>query len=653
MTSSADPGFTPQHLAALRLISDTFAPGDGAAIPPASAVGAPEFALELAGTNPREAELKQLKTLLKLWDTRLLGFLLTGRPRKFSSLTQTQREAVLLSLSDSRLAAKRALFAALKGACLAPYYITGGTVLWDSIGYPGPPGPNPDAPDPTLKPEHVTQDETIVCDVVIVGSGAGGGTAAGVLAAAGLDVVILEAGEYHDDRDFDGSERTGFSQLYAGSPGVTSEGQVQLVAGRGLGGGTVVNYTTSFPTPDHVRAEWAGLGTPQFTTSEYDDAMAAVNARLGVNKDHPGAGVRDQVLERGAKALGWNVDAMPRNVLGCDQGIECGRCGMGCRIGAKQSVTKTWLQDAADQGARIYVGAHARTVTIQNGKAVGVTAISPKGDVLTVKSRAVVVAAGAIQTPALLQRSGLTNANIGKHLRLHPATAVWGLVPDLVNPWEGALQARYVNEWTDRAGDGYGVLFETAPLTPAFGSGFVNWRSGAQHLERMQELKHMLGVAIIVRDKGPGGTVKIGKDGEPVASYVLSPHDTDLLMQGFEGGARIAEAAGATKIYTTHHRTMSYEPGKRGDINTFMAQVRKEGAAPAKLALAALHIMGSARMGGSPEISALNPDGETWDCKNLVVADASCFPTASGVNPMISIESIAYMNAKRLAARLA
>ncbi len=645
--------FSPQHLAALRLISDTFAPGDGATIPPASAVGAPEFALDLAGTNPREAELAQLKTLLRLWDTRFLGFVLTGRPRKFSTLSQAQREAVLLSLSDSRLAAKRALFAALKGACLAPYYITAGPPLWDSIGYPGPPGVLPDAPDPALKPEHVTQDETIVCDVVIVGSGAGGGTAAGVLAAAGLDVVILEAGEYHDDRDFDGSERTGFSQLYAGSPAVTSEGQVQLVAGRGLGGGTVVNYTTSFPTPDHVRAEWAALGTPQFLTSEYDDALEAVNVRLGVNKDHPGAGVRDQVLERGAQAIGWNVDAMPRNVIGCDAGIECGRCGMGCRIGAKQSVTKTWLADAADDGARIYVGASARTITVQGGKAVGVTAVSAGGNVLTVKSRAVVVAAGAIQTPALLKRSGLENENIGKHLRLHPATALWGRVPDLVNPWEGATQARYVNEWTDLDGEGYGVLFETAPLTPAFGTGFVNWRSGAQHLERMQDLRHMLGVAIIVRDKGPGGTVKVGKDGEPIASYTLSPGDTELLMKGFEGAARIAEAAGATQIYSTHHRTMGYQPGKRGSLESFVADIRKEGAAPARLALAALHIMGSARMGGSADMSAVNPDGVTWEVENLVVADASCFPTASGVNPMISIEAIAYMSAKRLAARLA
>jgi choline dehydrogenase-like flavoprotein len=292
-------------------------------------------------------------------------------------------------------------------------------------------------------------------------------------------------------------------------------------------------------------------------------------------------------------------------------------------------------------------------VTVENGRAAGVTAVSPDGHTLTVKSRAVVVAAGAIQTPALLRRSGLTNPNIGKHLRLHPATALWGLMPELVNPWEGAMQARYVDEWTDLDGDGYGVLYETAPLTPAFGTGFVNWRSGAQHLERMQELKHMLGVAIVVRDKGPGGTVKVGKDGEPVVSYTLSPGDTDLLMKGFEGAARIAEAAGATRIYSTHHRTMSYEPGRNGNLESFVKAIRAEGAAPARLAIAALHIMGSARMGGSPEISAVNADGETWEVKDLVVADASCFPTASGVNPMISIESIAYMNATRLAAKLA
>jgi choline dehydrogenase-like flavoprotein len=645
--------FTPQHLTSLRLISDTFAPGDGAGIPAASAVGAPEFALELAGTNPRAAEVKQLHMLLRLWDTRLLGFLLTGRPRRFSSLDQAGRERVLLSLSDSRLAAKRALFAALKGAVLAPYYITAGKPAWDTMGYPGPPGPLEVAPEPKLAPLRILADEPVSCDVVVVGSGAGGGTAAGVLAEAGLDVIILEAGEYHDDRDFDGSERTGFSQLYATAPGVTAEGQVVLVAGRGLGGGTVVNYTTSFPTPDHVRAEWAGLGSTQFTTSEYDDAMAAVNARLGVNKAHDAAAVRDAALVRGAEALGWSSGTMPRNVQGCDAGIECGRCGMGCRIGAKQSTVKTWITDASERGARIYVGAKAQRVTVEGGRATGVIATSADGRTLRITSRAVVVAAGAIQTPALLKRSGCVNPNVGRHLRLHPATALWGLMEEVINPWEGAMQSRYVDELVDMDGKGYGVLFETAPLTPAFGSGFINWRSAAQHRERMAELGHQLGVALVLRDFGPGGTVDIGKDGEPIVKYVLSAYDTEHLMRGFEGAAKIAEAAGAKRINTTHHRTVSYAPGKNGNLASFMAACRAEGAAPARIALAALHIMGSARMGGSAAMSAVNPDGESWDVKGLVVADGSCFPTASGVNPMISIESIAYMNAKRLAASLA
>lgn len=645
--------FTAQHLETMRLIADTFAPGDGAGIPPASAVGAPELALELAAMNPREADTKQLRILLEKWDTRLLGFAVTGRPRRFSRLSQEEREKFLLALSDSRLGAKRALFGALKGAALGPYYIRGGAPVWEPMGYSGPLGVRADAPPRALSPLRATEDTTLDCDVVVVGSGAGGGTAAGVLAKAGLDVVVLEAGEYHDENDFAGDEEMGFTKLYAAAPQATAEGQILLVAGRGLGGGTVVNYTTSFRTPDHVRAEWASHGARQFAEQEYADAMDAVCARLGVNTDHDLAAPRDAVLERGAKALGWNVAAMPRNVIGCDMGVECGRCGMGCRIGAKQSVTKTWLEDAAAAGARLYVGVRARTVTKADGRASGVEGYTAEGHKVTVRARAVVVAAGAIQTPALLHRSGLTNANIGRHLRLHPATAVWGLMDEVVNPWEGSMQSRYVNDLTDLDGNGYGILYETAPLTPAFGSGFVNWRGGADHLRKMTDLKHQLGVAVILRDRDPGGTVRTGKDGEPVVRYKLSPEDGDHLIQGLVGAARIAEAAGAKRIQTTHHRDISYEPGKRGDLASFDAAIRREGVKPARLTLAALHIMGSARMGGSATTSAVDPDGQTWDVEGLYVADGSCFPTASGVNPMISIESIAYMTASRLAAKLA
>lgn len=642
--------FTARQLASLRLIADTFAPREGD-LPAASEVGAPEVSLEIAEANPRASEVRQLKTLLSAWDTPALGLVLTGKPRRFSSLTPAEREQVLLSLSDSRLASKRALFAGLKQASLLPYYMVGGDPVWDAMGYPGPLGRRDDVPPPALTPLRVASDTTLDCDVVVVGSGAGGGTAAGVLAGAGLDVVVLEAGDHHDERDFDGGEDTGFRNLYALAPQTSAEGQIGLLAGRGLGGGTVVNYTTSFRTPDHVRQEWAGLGATQFATQEYAASMDAVCERLGVNTDHDKAAPRDAILERGARELGWNCAAMPRNVLGCDQDIECGRCGMGCRIGAKQSVTKTWLEDAASAGARLYTGVTARKVTVTGGRATGVEAVSAEGAAVTVRAKAVVAAGGSIQTPALLRRSGLTNPNIGKHLRLHPATAVWGLMDEPVTPWVGSMQSRYVDTLTD-LDHGYGVLYETAPLTPGFGSGFVNWRGAAAFRERMAELRNTLGVALIVRDRDSVGTVKVGRDGEPIVNYRLSSGDTEHLMQGLVGAARIAEAAGAKRITTTHHQTVSYEPGVRGSLATFEADCRAAGAAPGRMALAALHMMGSVRMGGSPNISAVDPDGQTWDVPGLYVADASCFPTASGVNPMISIESIAHMTATRLAANL-
>jgi choline dehydrogenase-like flavoprotein len=643
--------FTERQRAAMALIADTFVPGSDAA-PAASATPSIDFALSMALKNPRASEIKQLTTLLNLWDSRGLGLALTGRPRRFSELTRAERERVLLSLGDSRIGAKRALFSALKGASIAPYYMAGGQAVWDSIGYPGPLGVRDGAPPPTITPVPVTADVTLECDVVIVGSGAGGGTAAGVLSAAGLDVIVLEAGDYHDEADFDGGEEHGFGELYAPAPQATIEGQMLLLAGRGVGGGTVVNYSTSFRTPDRVREEWAGHGVPQFTSAEYAASMDAVCERLGVNTDHDKAANRDAVMERGARALGWDVAAMPRNVVGCDQDVECGRCGLGCRLGAKQSTTKTWLSDAAARGARILTGVNVRTVDRTGGRASGVTGRTAAGHTVTVKARAVVAAAGAIQTPALLQRSGLRNPNIGRHLRLHPATAVMGVVAERVDPWTGAMQSRYVDHMADLDGEGYGVIFETASMTPGFASNFIGWRGGDDFRERMSDAPHIVGIGVLVRDKDSVGTVKVGKDGEPVVRYRLSATDSDHLFRGFGGAARMFEAVGAHTVHSPHQRTVTFEPGKRGTPESFEADCRREGAAPARLTVGSFHILGSARMGGSAATSAVDPDGQAWDLPGLYVADASCFPTASGVNPMISIESIAHMNATRLAHRL-
>jgi choline dehydrogenase-like flavoprotein len=214
---------------------------------------------------------------------------------------------------------------------------------------------------------------------------------AAVLAKAGCDVIVLEAGGYFDDADFDGDALRGFERLYAESGNsATWDRSVNLLAGECLGGGTVVNYCTSFRTPDDVRAEWAAAGVPWFTQDAYTRSLDAVCARLSVNLEHNRVSAREQVLQRGLQSLGWHCAPMPRNVVGCEQGKICGYCGFGCTIGAKQSAAKTWLVDAQDAGARLYVQTRAERILVQAGRAVGVEARTKGGQRASVRCASVV-----------------------------------------------------------------------------------------------------------------------------------------------------------------------------------------------------------------------------------------------------------------------
>jgi choline dehydrogenase-like flavoprotein len=645
---------SPRQQRALAAICDTFVPGEDG-LPSASALGVPDLLSEAVDGNPRASERKQLAQLLGLWDTKAFGALNGAGWNRFSELSQEEREKLLLSFCDSRLPQKRAIFQALRKGAVALYYMAPGpngtpNPAWDAIGYPGPLGKRDDPPPPELETVDPTVDMQLDCDVVVVGSGAGGGTAAGVLATAGLDVVVIESGRYYYEADFAGDEQWAIQNLYAGAPAASHDQSVGLVAGSCVGGGTVVNYSTSFRTPDAIREEWAAAGVPAFAGEEYTQSLDAVCERLGVNQEHAKASSRDEMMERGLRELGWHVDAMPRNVRGCDQGIDCGRCGYGCRLGAKQSTAKTWLVDAQAAGARIVVGTRADRVTTSAGKATGVEATTVGGHRVTVRARAVVAAAGAIQTPALLKRSGLTNSNVGKHLVLHPATPVYGLYDEELRPWEGAMQSRYSDEHTKLDGN-WGVKYETGPLNPALFLNFAPWRSGTQHARMTADLPHVAGIALILRDRY-GGEVRVGRDGQPVVRYKLSDYDKKHLRKGLEGCVRIHEAAGAQRIWSPQAKWVSYEPGRNGGVDRFMADADAAGYGPGQIILGSFHIMGSARMGGSPQTSACDAGGETWDVRNLVVCDGSAFPSASGVNPMISIESIAHMNARGLAARL-
>ena len=641
---------SPRQWRALEAICDTFAPGANGT-PGATAMGVPRALWDAVALNPREAERKQVAQLLSLWDTHLLTALGGGGLSRFSELPPERRERVLRSWCDSRVSQRRAAFQALRKGALLFYYMVPGangrSPVWDQIGYAGPLGRNPDAPPKALRPLAVERDTTLECDVCVVGSGAGGGTAAGVLAAAGLDVVVLESGDYYDDEDFDGGEFEGYGRMYMyGGGAATHDQSVGLLAGSCLGGGTTVNYTTSFRTPGDVREEWASYGVPAFASDDYGRSLDAVCDRLGVNQEHNAPSAREEVLQRGLTALGWHADFMPRNVRGCEQGRDCGYCNYGCRHGAKQSTVKTWLLDAHTAGARILVRTRAEKVVVEGGTAAGVEAHTVDGHRVSVRARAVVAACGAIHTPALLRRSGLQNVNIGKHLRLHPATVVWGVFDEEVRPWEGTMQAIYSDQHRFLDG-GYGVKYETAAIHPSLLVVFSPWRGGSQHSRLMEALPNSVPIGVLLRDRD-GGEVRVGRDGHPVVRYALSDYDVAHVRRGVEGAAEIHEAAGAQRIFSSHSREVAYGPGGRGR-EQFMRDADACGWDAGHCTYGSFHIMGSARMGGSPETSACNPRGETWEVRNLYVCDASAFPTASGVNPMISIESIAHMNASGIA----
>lgn len=645
--------------ASLTAIVDTFAapvelPGGGRT-PAGSELGAVELIEEAVTRAPRAADRRQTALLLGLLGTRGLTALAGGGLRRFESLPLERREAVLRSWADSRLPQRRAVFHALRKAALGMAYMAGGdgapNPMWDLVGYPGPrQDPPPAEPLSRLSPLEVTGDVELDCDVVVVGSGAGGGVAAAVLAAAGLDVVVVEAGGHHAEDEFDGRELPALQSLYLNGGGMaTDDESVSLLAGSCVGGGTVVNYSTSFRTPETVRAEWASLGASSFASDDFTAALDAVCERVGVNREHNRPSGRDEVMHRGLDRLGWHSDLMPRNVRGCKQDERCGYCGYGCPYAAKQSGLVTWLQDHAAHGGRLLADTFVDRITVAGGEARGVSGTHhPTGAKVTVRSRAVVCAAGAIHTPALLRRSGLGNPNIGRWLRLHPATAIYGQFDERVDGWGGTMQAVYSDQLADLDGDGYGLKFETAPMQPLLQFVFTPWRSARQHFELMQALPHTGVVGCLLRDRG-AGQVRVGRDGHPVIRYRLSAADQRHLHEGCVGAARVLEASGARRIYSSHTR---FCQTSNGDVDDLARQMAAAGYDSGRIVLGSFHIMGTARMAGHPTHGATDPTGQTYDVRDIVVCDGSTFPTAPGVNPQISIMATSYLNARALAARL-
>jgi long-chain-alcohol oxidase len=599
----------------------------------------------LAGRRDRE----QLLGVLRALDTRAGALALTGRPVPVSALGPAAAEAVVRRWNASRWPLRRQLGAALVAATMLAAYGWPGPAR-DRTGYPGPPGPAPDGPR-RLDPLRLEAGAELTCDVVVVGSGAGGGVVAAGLAQAGLDVVVLEKGGHAAEADFAHQEGDAYRDLYLYAATLTTTDLgCRVLAGSTLGGGTVVNYSTSWPTPPAVLAEWRMVsGVAAFASGEVEAAQAAVAERLGVTDEESRPGARDRLMEDGLARLGWHAGRLPRNVRGCAQDAGCGFCGFGCRLGAKQSTLRTYLEDAAAAGARLVVGADARRVLVADGRAGGVAARVAGGGRVVVRARAVVAAGGAIETPALLLRSGL-GGQVGRNLRLHPGTAAFAVFEQPVRCWEGTLQARYSAELQERLG-AYAPLLETVPVHPGLGATALPWRSAADHRALMERFAQLSLVGVLGRDEG-GGRVRVDRDGNPRVAYRLGRADEARLAAGLAAAGQVLAAAGAVEVFSLHRQRLAFRPGRPGAHAAWAAATRRAGLGGGRATLASYHQMGSCRMGTDPASSVVGPDHESHQVGGLYVADASVFPTASGVNPMLSVMGLAHRAAGRIAARL-
>lgn len=575
-----------------------------------------------------------------------------------SAANQEAREAILSRVAASSGDAAAGVMALTNMTLFLHYGVpdpeTGVNPAWEAYGFPGPPGPPPDVPKTLEMTEVSGEEETLETDAVIVGSGSGGGVIAATLAAAGLDVIVLEGSGYYNESDFDGYELSAYERMiWRGGPTPTADGNISLQAGITLGGGTTINWTNCLRTRPWVREEWAGEhGLAGLDGPEYDAHLDAVMERLGANDQCSDLNGHQQKMKEGAEKLGWSWERIIRNADPRSYSPEtAGFLGFGDFSGSKQSGDRTFLADAAESGARFVVHANARRVLTESDRAAGVEALVGANDGpqtrLTVRAPRVVVAGGSIESPALLLRSGIGGPAVGTNFRLHPTSAVFGVYGEDMKGWMGPPQAGLCDEFA-YTGEGYGFLIEAAQYAPALIGSALPWTSAASHKEMMERVCHGGTFISLTRDRG-SGQVTIDGNGEAVPTYEVADElDLANLRQGLEAMMRIHEAAGAEEIYSMAAGLPGWKRGEDLDAAIENAQSSHMGAGGQKLFSA--HQMGTCRMGTDPKTSVANPWGELHDTPGVWIGDGSAFPTSSGTNPMITIMALARRTGTAIAA---
>jgi choline dehydrogenase-like flavoprotein len=503
-------------------------------------------------------------------------------------------------------------------------------------------------------------DRRFDADVVVIGSGAGGGVTAEILALSGLSVIIVEEGGLKSSRDFRMREADAYPALYQESASrKTRDKAINILQGRTVGGSTTVNWTSSFRTPPATLAFWQQrYGLASYTEAQLAPWFQAMEARLHIS-DWPAApNANNELLRRGAGKLGIPTGLIRRNVNGC---WNLGYCGMGCPTNAKQSMLVTTIPSALDHGATLLTRTRAERLNLKGGRiealvctALDADGLAPTGKLLTLRARHYVLAGGAINSPALLLRSGAPDPGglLGKRTFLHPTLIAAAIFPQRVDGYAGAPQTVYSDHFMHtQAIDGpLGYKLEAPPLHPVLLSTTMNG-FGEQHADLMRRFPYLSGMLALLRDgfhpESRGGSVAVDGAGRALLDYPLNDPIWDGARRALLSMAEIQFAAGASAVQVAHESAPRYANWLEAKDGIAALPYR-----PILTRVASAHVMGGCMMAGERHDGVTNPDGRYRGLANLSVHDGSLFPTSIGANPQLSIYGITARLASNLAQSL-